>query len=284
MPAPISWTLEEAEVTVADYLHMWLLEQSGQNYSKTAHRNALLKKLNNRSAAAIELKHQNISAVLMEHGWQNISGYKPRGNYQRLLAEVVATHIMQDRQFDHAAEAAADQPAIAPLLPTFDGVLVNRPKYNPSVRMVRSPYLASSKPQLNRDYLDREARNASLGKAGEEFVMAYEQRRLHDAGKKMLANKVEHVSLTQGDGLGFDVQSFDIDGRERFIEVKTTAWGKETPFFISRNELTFSNENRDQFHLYRVFDFRKSPHLFDLHGAVENHCLLDPITYVAKFS
>jgi Domain of unknown function (DUF3883) len=275
---------EEVEATVADYLHMWLLEQAGQGYSKTAHRNILLQKLNNRSAAAVEMKHQNISAVLMEHGWQNIPGYKPRGNYQRLLAEVVAERIMRDHQFDHAAEVAASQPAIAPLLSAYDGVMVGRPKFMPSAESKRVPYFVVHNPQLKRDYLGREARNTLLGKAGEEFVVAFEQRRLHTAGRRALAEKVEHVASTKGDGLGFDVQSFDLDGRDRFIEVKITAWGKETPFFISQNELAFSKEYSDHFHLYRVFEFRKSPHLFDLPGAVERHCHLDPVTYAARFS
>ena len=64
MPTP--WSREEVEVTVADYLHMWLLEQAGQAYNKTTHRKALLQKLNDRSEGAVEMKHQNISAILME--------------------------------------------------------------------------------------------------------------------------------------------------------------------------------------------------------------------------
>jgi len=39
MPTP--WSQEEVEATVADYLHMWLLEQAGQSYNKTTHRKAL---------------------------------------------------------------------------------------------------------------------------------------------------------------------------------------------------------------------------------------------------
>jgi hypothetical protein len=278
------WSRAEVEATVADYLHMWLLEQAGQAYSKTEHRNALLKKLGGRSASAVELKHQNISAILMEHGWQNIPGYKPRGNYQRLLADIVAERIMVDRQFDRAAEAAADQPAVLPLVISFDGVLVDAPEVKRSARSARVPYFVGQKPGIKRDYLDREARNASLGKAGEEFVLAYEQQRLHGLGKKKLADKVEHSSVTNGDGLGFDVHSYDIDGRDRFIEVKTTAWGKETPFYISRNEIEFSNVNSEQFHLFRVFSFRKVPQIFILSGAVEKNCLLDPISYVGRFS
>ena len=118
---------------------------------------------------------------------------------------------------------------------------------------------------------------------GQEFVVEFEHRRLHALGQKALADRVDHVAATQGDGLGYDVRSFDESGRDRFIEVKTTAWGKQTPFFISRNELEFSQAFPGQFHLYRVFEFRKSPHLFDLPGAVERNCLLDAISYVGRF-
>lgn len=278
------WLLEEVEATVADYLHMWMLEQSGQDYSKAEHRRGLLPKMNARTPAAVELKHQNISAILMEHGWQNIPGYKPRGNYQRLLADVVAERIMGDRKFANAAEIAADQPAEVPLLTTIEGILVERPVLAQSLQSGHAPYFVAQKPVFIRDYLDREARNSSLGLAGEKFVVEFEQRRLHGLGKKALANNVEHVAATKGDGLGFDVRSYDETGRECFIEVKTTAWGKETPFFISRNELEFSKVYPEQFHLYRVFQFRKSPHLFDMPGVVERNCLLDPISYVGRFS
>lgn len=280
----VDWSREEVEATVASYLQMWLLEQAGQRYSKTEHRRALLPKLNSRTDAAVELKHQNISAILMEHGWQNIPGYKPRGNYQRLLADFVADRIMQDRQFDHAAEMAADQPAAVPLLGSIEGILVDCPAVSPAAHEARAPYFVTQNAILKRDYLDREARNASLGKAGESFVVEFEQRRLHHLGLKRLAEKVDHVAATKGDGLGFDVLSFDESGRDRFIEVKTTAWGKETPFYISRNELEFSKANAEQFHLYRVFEFRKKPRMFDMVGVVDRHCVLDPVSYRGRFT
>jgi hypothetical protein len=134
-----------------------------------------------------------------------------------------------------------------------------------------------------RDYLDREVRNRSLGLAGEEFVVSYERERLRQAGEKRLGDRVEHVSVAKGDGLGYDVLSFDIDGRERFIEVKTTSFGKQTPFFVSRNELEFSDLARDQYHLYRLFEFRRQPRMFDLVGSVRGNCRLDPVTYRASF-
>ena len=84
--------------------------------------------------------------------------------------------------------------------------------------------------------------------------------------------------------MGFDILSFEADGREKYIEVKTTSFGKDTPFFISRGEIQFANAHAEQFHLYRLFEFRKSPKLFDLPGAVERHCLVNPISFVCTFS
>ena len=279
-----NWTREEVEATVADYLHMLTLELSGQAYNKTEHRRNLLQKLENRSGGAVERKHQNISAVLIAQGWPYVSGYKPLGNYQGLLAEVVADRISHDRTIDRAAESAADQQAFVPLLKTTQNLMVDAPKLAQTARSPASEYFAQAKKGIKRDYLDREARNASLGKAGEEFVVEYERLRLHEAGKKKLAEKVDHVAASQGDGLGYDVLSFDTAGRELFIEVKTTAFGKDTPSFISKNEVEFSKAFPSDFHLYRLFEFRKSPRMFDLKGPVDRNCHLDPFSFVGRFS
>ena len=104
----------------------------------------------------------------------------------------------------------------------------------------------------------------------------FEHAHLHAAGQKVLADRALHVSQTKGDGLGYNVpgcnKRLDASGKERFIEVKTTSIGKETPFFISRNEVEF------------LFEFRKSPRLFDLSGPVERNCLLNPTSFVGRFS
>ena len=279
-----NWTREEVEATVADYLHMLTLELSGQTYNKTEHRRNLLKKLGNRNDAAVEKKHQNISAVLIEHGWPYVSGYKPLPKYQRLLAEVVADRISEDVTIERAAESAADQSAVTPLFTTTKNLMVEPPKLVHSVKSPVAEYVAHGKKGIKRDYLDREARNRSLGKAGEEFVVEYERQRLHEAGEKRLADQVEHVAASRGDGLGYDVLSFDATGRKLFIEVKTTAFGKDTPFFISKNEVEFSKAFSSEFHLYRLFEFRKAPRMFDLKGAVDRNCHLDPFSFVGRFS
>jgi hypothetical protein len=172
-------------------------------------------------------------------------------------------------------------PAAAPLPADFAKVLVEPPKLSYAAA---EPDALKIRSVVKRDYIDREARNASLGRAGEEFVVHYERWRLISGGHELLANKVEHVAQTQGDGLGFDVLSFDTTGKERLIEVKTTSFGKETPFFITRNEIELSRTEADHFQLYRLFDFRKEPQLFWFRGQVDQYCHLDPITFRARFS
>ena len=276
----MSWSRIEVEAIVADYLKMLSLELSGQSFNKTAHRKALQAKLDRRSDASIEFKHCNISAVMIELGFPYIRGYQPRGNYQGLLYEVVSDQLKHTSFIDSAAQSAVQQPAVVPELIDFKAVNVSPPS-----KQHRVAEAESSKPfnPVKRDYLAQEARNQSLGLAGEEFVLQYEHWRLANLGFGTLADRVEHVSKTKGDGLGYDILSFDTSGKERFIEVKTTSFGKDTPFFVTNRELALSEESRDQFHLCRVFEFRKSPRLFSLSGPIKQHCTLDAVTYRASF-
>ena len=276
----MDWSHEEVEAIVADYLQMLTMELAGQNFSKTEHRRRLQSQLNGRSDASIEFKHGNISAAMIDLGFPYIRGYKPRTNYQALLATVVEQQVNGKATLDQAALAAVQQPAITPIQTDFSKVKSDAP-----IRQHKTQEVASAiffRP-VKRDYLEREARNQSLGLAGEKFVTLYEHWRLIQLGQQRLADKVEHVSQTKGDGLGYDVLSYDANGRERFIEVKTTTFGRDTPFFVSRGELSLSKGEKERFHLYRLFDFRSTPRMFDLPGALEQHCVLDPVTYRASF-
>lgn len=276
----MDWSREEVEAIVADYLQMLTLELSGQSYSKTEHRQNLLQKLQGRSEPSIEFKHANISAAMIDLGFPYIRGYKPRSNYQALLAVVAADQVRSKSVLDSAALAAVQQPAVMPSHTDFTKVKADAPQKQHRTAEPLNPLLFKA---IKRDYLEREAQNQSLGLAGEEFIVEFEHWRLITLGQQRLADKVDHVSKSKGDGLGYDVLSFDADGKERFIEVKTTTFGRDTPFFVSRGELALSNGAQNQFFLYRLFEFRKAPRLFDLQGPLDQHCVLDPVTYRASF-
>ena len=276
---PNDWSREEVEATVADYLAMLSAELAGVPYNKAVHRRELVKLLDNRSEQAIEFKHANISAVLIDLGFPYIAGYKPRSNYQQLLYDVVSDRLAENPKLLSVAAADADLPIVVPEVDDILSVLTSPPT-------TPEPDRAAQQSQVRRrsfstNYLEREARNRSLGSAGEEFVLNFERARLLSAGREALAGRIEHTSRVRGDGEGFDILSFEESGKERLIEVKTTKYGHETPFFVSSNELAVSDSRADEYHLYRLFGFRLAPRVFTLVGALGSTCRLSASSYLA---
>ena len=256
-------------------------ELSGETFNKAAHNRALRQHLDGRSPGAVERKHQNVSAVLISFGFPYIDGYKPLGNVQRLLRDVVREHASE---FEALVARDVEEPQPSVPVGNLLAILVDPPE-SPTreIRQPRPQYAAPDRTGGTVDYLRREARNRSLGDAGEALIMKYERLRLERAGKDHLARNIEQVSRTIGDHAGYDIRSYHADGRDRFIEVKTTRYGRYTPFYISAGELRFSRTHADSYHLYRVFGFRKTPRLFTLPGEVEQHVRLQATTYRAQF-
>ncbi|HKP04077.1 MAG TPA: DUF3883 domain-containing protein [Chthoniobacterales bacterium] len=278
---PANWLREEVEAVVADYFAMLTMELRGEPFNKAERNRNLQLMLDDRPRGSVERKHQNISAILIELGYPYIDGYKPLGNYQRLLAEVVAERLSAAANLNATVAAAVEAPLLPP--PVFDDILgieVPRPhSEEPTARVREEP--SSAQPPVRRNYLEIEARSRSLGRAGEDLVLRFEHERLWRAGERRLADRIEHISQTLGDHLGYDIHSFEIDGRERLIEVKTTRFGALTPFFASRNEVEFSAARDPDYHLYRLFAFGKSPKLFTLLGALQTTSRLTAVTFSA---
>lgn len=275
-----SWSAEEVEAIVADYLSMLEKELRRVPYNKTAHRKALRPLLRNRSDGSIERKHQNISAVLMEARFPYIPGYKPLSQYQGLLSDVVHERLEEDAVLSQLAVTFAEANVAAPTVGDVLGLMTDPPEILESVRSALAAH--PRRRQARRvDYLAREARNRTLGAGGEELVVSYERARLSSLGLDVLADRVEHVSVTQGDGLGYDVLSYSPIGHERFIEVKTTQLGAMTPFYVTPGELAFSREYAADYSLYRVYQFTTAPRMFSLDGDVGATCSLSPSQYTA---
>ena len=261
---------------------MLRLELAGKKYNKSQHRRALIPHLNNRSHASVELKHQNISTVLIEMGIPYIPGYKPRVNYQRsLLPAAVSEYLNRNPQLQEFFVLNCDEipaaPSIEDILQSWEEMPITDSPRPMTASETRSQYRA-----IKVDYLEREARNQKLGETGELFVINYERARLIRAGKASLADRIEQVSATVGPSAGFDIRSFEENGSDRFIEAKTTKYGKYAPFFLTPNQLEFSRDNAANYHLYRLFQFGKSPRLFALSGYVEERCQLKPSEYIAR--
>lgn len=99
-------------------------------------------------------------------------------------------------------------------------------------------------------FLALKAHAKEIGELGEKYVIEYEQRRLKSIGRPDLAENIEQVSLTNV-GAGYDVKSFEKNGIERFIEVKTTT-GEGSQFQLTFNEYKVAQENKERYWIYFV--------------------------------
>ncbi len=277
-----SWSENEVELIVADYLDMLAAEMTGRPYSKTEHRRRLIGRLRDRSEGSIERKHQNISAVLLDMGVPYIDGYKPLRNYQRqLLPDKVLELLVSDESLLDTLERNA---LAEPQVPSVRDILaiMERPPEQPGRPAHDHIYeRPEARPRAAFDYLRQEAANARLGLAGELLVINFEKARLIHAGRENLAEKIEHIAQTEGAVAGYDVRSYETTGHDRFIEAKTTRHGRETPFYVTRNELAVSRENHERYWLYRVYRYGHSPRLYSLSGALDRTFILRPHDYVA---
>ncbi|WP_105514097.1 DUF3883 domain-containing protein [Defluviimonas denitrificans] len=273
-----TWTDIENDLIVADYFAMLADDVSGRPYSKAEHRRALLPLLNNRSEGSIEFKHQNISAVLVGLGEDRIPGYKPAFNYQMALEDAVDRWLAENPSW---------------LARVVTGPQENELREAPQIWVGPPPTLSNQPPpqeleQVLRvarkfDVAARDERNRALGRAGEERALKHERAQLRSAGRDDLARKVIWVSEEEGDGAGYDIASFEPDGRPRLIEVKTTNGWERTPFHITRNELAVAEERRSEWCLFRLWNFSREPKAFELRPPLDAHVSLTATAFQASF-
>lgn len=228
---------------VADYFEMLAKEIAGQPYNKSEHRRNLIRGSVKRSEGAVERKHQNISSVLAGLRLPWIQGYKPLPNAQGLLRSAVENYVLargQDIDDIYTRLEVVPESIEQRRLPWQD-VFRAAPEVIPDSEIKEE----KSRVRLPRkwNHAARDEQNRKLGSSGESFVVEIEREKLTALGRADLAEKVEWVSAVYGDGLGFDVRSFESTGEELHIEVKTTNnAASSTPFLVSRNELEYSVE------------------------------------------
>jgi hypothetical protein len=102
------------------------------------------------------------------------------------------------------------------------------------------------------------------GLAGENWVLGYEQKDLSSKGYSSLAQNVKRISENNL-AAGYDVLSFEVEGTEKFIEVKTTALSRKE-FFLSSNELEVAKEFKNQYWIYFISEIFGIPNLIKIHN------------------
>jgi hypothetical protein len=266
-----SWADAEIQPTVASYFTMLRAELAGKPYVKVDV-NRQVQAATGRSRGAVEYKFANISAVLRDIGLPYVLGYQPRDNYQSALRPAVERFLARDPEIPHLLEAGP-----APVLPPAARLV----KVDPPVMAPPSPG-GRERPVLGVDHLERQARNRDIGLQGERLVVEHERAWLTTHGRPDLAELVAHVPSTLGDGAGYDVSSFLLDGKPHHIEVKATRASISAPFFLSANELRHAREHAEAYSIYRVFDLGPNPKFYKLTGDMKDILDLTPVSYQAR--
>jgi hypothetical protein len=272
------WTDHENDLIVADYFSMLNADLVGEQFSKTEHRSRLSQLLPARNDKSIEFKHMNISAVMLGFGQPRVTGYSPAANFQLSLIDAVRRWLARHPEWGEPLQFGGPVTVVrdeTPLWLTTPPTLANEPSpVDPKFLDVISTKI---------DVAGIDARNRKLGRAGEERAFHHERAVLSAAGRADLARKVRWTAAEDGDGFGYDIASFELNGRERLIEVKTTNGWDRTPFHISLNELNVANERRDVWCLLRLYDFARKPQAFEIRPPLERHVELTPTTFRAGF-
>lgn len=168
---------------------------------------------------------------------------------------------------------------------------------NIEVKKVDPPILKKKKVQTtdkkkitkDTNYERRHKNLKKIGDIGETLTIKIEKERLESEGRIDLANKVEQVSKTIGDGLGYDIKSFEKSNDtyvEKYIEVKTTTGGKNKPFDISANEVEVSDEKKEHYYIYRFYGVSgsaKQVKFYEVKGSVRDNFDLEPTSFKAYY-
>ncbi|WP_246285272.1 DUF3883 domain-containing protein [Nguyenibacter vanlangensis] len=246
-------------------------------YSKSEHNQRMQEKIG-RSRKSIEFKHQNISAVLKGLGEDWIPGYKPAFHFQMTLVDAVVRWLARNPSWLARNPSTRPESGLSEASLIWVGPPPTHSNQPPPQELEQTFKIARK-----FDVAARDERNRTLGRAGEECVLGHEHAMLKNAGRDDLAGKVRWVAEEEGDGLGYDIASFTIDGRPRLIEVKTTNGWERTPFQITRNELTVADQRRTEWCLFRLWNFSRQPKAFELYPPLDAHVSLTAITFQASF-
>ncbi|ACD23559.1 DUF3883 domain-containing protein [Clostridium botulinum] len=147
------------------------------------------------------------------------------------------------------------------------------------------------KPRKNKNYIEEYTKKQIIGAIGECIILKNEKERLKNSRQAELVRKADDIEWSSkfiGDGLGYDIKSFDIkDGKviNKYIEVKTTV-GQDEYFEITVNEVNKSKtlNTNGLYVLARVYNLdikNKTANFYFKEGNLESNYDLKTRVYIA---
>ncbi len=106
------------------------------------------------------------------------------------------------------------------------------------------------------DFEKEDKKHRRLGERGEVIVRNAERDSLKKMGKSNLANRIRQISK-ENTSAGYDILSFEEDGRNKYIEVKSTnnSPSSKANFLITINECEKAKELKN-YYIYIVFNVK----------------------------
>ncbi len=139
---------------------------------------------------------------------------------------------------------------------------------------------------LSRNFEKEAEISRKIGSLGERLALTYEREKLRALEIPDIEDKVfltsEHSDY--GNAYPCDLISIDVTtGEKIFIEVKTTKGGIDEAFYISKEELAFSDIHREHYRLYRVYNLMNhdsTPSFYETRGYVGDNFSLVSDRYI----
>lgn len=162
---------------------------------------------------------------------------------------------------------------------------------NKNYKVVENPHFhnytrENKKRMINKpvklNYTELNEKRSINGSKGEKIVMQYELDRLKKSG---YLDGIEQVSIYD-DSKGYDIKSYEENGKERYIEVKTSTSTNIVDIFISQNEVEFGRKHFNYW-IYVVTDINnEQPVIYPLENPLikDSNIKLNPISYKATIS
>ena len=132
------------------------------------------------------------------------------------------------------------------------------------------------------DYSNRSRKFKRIGDRGEQIVLRAERQFLKKNGRKDLAKLVDQIS-ERDDSVGYDIKSYELDGTEKLIEVKSTLRKiGNSNIFLSANELQVA-ENKENYYFYIIYEVgSKRPKIWKVKSSDflnDSNIVKEPILY-----
>ena len=183
------------------------------------------------------------------------------------------TELQNDlKEYIRAYEKIIDDPISIPLIDNLAEIVLDEddqkssedfdyeiPEYEPTIKEAKEKVYSPKKSKNNKKNIIPTKPSKRVGRAGEEHVYNFEYKKLMDQGREDLAKQIVKQYEDLSYFPGYDIKSFNEDGEEIYIEVKSTVSKGKDYFEISDNEVLAAKSLKDSYFIYQVTDALANP-------------------------